>query len=604
MGDAIPTAALEVKDGAPERVTPRPRGRAALAHLRRLAALLRPYRRRWALATLALVLGGAVNLAIPQTARLAIDRAMAEGDVGALDLIAGLAFGGFVLLGALTLLRHYMMSWLGHRVVADLRHRTFEHLLRFPPGFFHERKTGELTSRLTSDIEALQSSVGSELSMALRSALTAVGGLVILTFTSPGMTGVMLLVVPPLAFVAVWLGRTIRSRARAIQDLVAQANGGLEEALAGIETVQAFGAEPVESRRYRDRVLGAFRAALKVAMARGAFVGSVQIGAFGAVTLIVWLGARGVIEGTLSPGVVVEFLAYTLMVASALATLAEVWGNVQGAVGASERIFELLDEVPTIRDAPDARPLASPRGELVFDGVGFAYPARPDVPVLDDVSFRVDPGETVALVGRSGAGKSTIAALTLRFWDPAAGAVRVDGHDLRALEIESLRGAIATVAQDPVLFSGSVRENIAYGRPDATDEEVRAAARDAHIAAFVETLPDGYETMVGERGVKLSGGQRQRVAIARAILADPRILILDEATSHLDTENEALVHQALERLMAGRTTIVIAHRLSTVKAAHRIVVMDRGRVVEEGTHDGLIARDGLYARLAKSQLEE
>ncbi len=600
MGGAIPAEAAAVKDGARKLGGAPPR--AAWSHITRLVSLLRPYRARWTLATIALVLGGAVNLGLPQTARVAIDDAVRNKDLAMLDLIAALALGGFVILGGLTMLRHYLMSWLGNRVVADLRDHSFRHLLRFPPGYFHERMTGELVSRLTTDIEALQSSVGSEFSLALRSILMVVGGLVILVFTSPTLTGVMILVVPPLSLLAVAFGRVIRRRSREIQDLVAEANGGLKESLAGIETVQTFNAEAIEAERYKGRVFAAFRTSLRVALFRGGFMGAVQVGAFGAMTLIIWLGAKGVVAGETTPGEVVVFLGYTLMVASSLATLAEIWGNLQRAVGASERIFELLDETPQIRDAEGARPLVAPRGALAFEQVRFTYPTRPDVQVLDDVSFRAAPGETIALVGRSGAGKSTIAALVQRFWDPSDGVVRVDGHDLRELQLESLRDAIATVAQDPVLFSGSIRDNIAYGRPDAPLEAIIAAARDAKIADFVESLPDGWETRVGERGVKLSGGQRQRVAIARAILADPRVLILDEATSHLDSENEALVHAALERLMEGRTTLIIAHRLSTVQKANRILVIDGGRIVEAGTHEELMAGGALYEKLAAQQL--
>ncbi len=592
MADAVQRATGRVKGG----------DRSAAGHFRRLVGLLSPYKARWILATVALAVGGAINLALPQAAKEAIDDALARGDKGSLDLIAALALTGFVALGAMTLLRHYLMSWLGNRVVADLRDRSFRHLLRFPPGYFHERKTGALVSRLTSDIDAIQHTVGSELSVALRATLTATGALIILFVTSPTLTAVMLFVVPPLSFLAVWVGRRIRRRARQMQDQVAQANSALKEALAGIETVQTFNAERQEADRYGARVYDAFETSRHLAILRGGFMGAMQLAAYGVVTLIVWLAGAAVIDGELSGGEVVLLLAYTLMVASSLASLASLWGNLQRAIGASERVFALLDEAPTIRDRDDATPLAAPRGAVDLDAVCFSYPTRPDVPVLTDVTLAVAPGETVALVGRSGAGKSTIAALIQRFWDPDRGAIRVDGHDLRALELDSLRAAIATVAQDPVLFSGTIADNIAYGRPDASVEAIEAAARDAHIAGFVAGLPDGFDAVVGERGVKLSGGQRQRVAIARAILADPRILILDEATSHLDTENEALVHRALERLMKGRTTFIIAHRLSTVKAADRIVVLDGGRVVEQGTHESLLSGGALYPKLASTQL--
>ncbi len=576
--------------------------RSTSGHLRRIARLLAPYKKRWLLATLALVLAGAVNLALPQAVRTAINDATRSGTTDSLDLMLGLALVGFVALGLLTFARHYLMTWLGQRVVVDLRDRTFRHLLKHPPGYFHERKTGELVSRLTSDIQSLQHTVGTELSMALRSALMATGALVILLATDAELTVTMLLIVPPVSFLAVWVGRRIRAAARKMQDLVAAANSGLKESIEGIETVQTFTAEHAEAERYQGRVIEAFDAALDVAVARGGFMGAVQIAAFSAVTIILWLGGRRVVGDSMDPGDLAAFLIYTVTIASGLATLSNIWGNLQRAVGASERIFQLLDETPAIRSRDNAVPLPSPRGEVAFEGVGFSYPSRPDVRVLDDVSFRARPGDTIALVGRSGAGKSTVVTLLARFFDIDDGAITVDGHDLRALELEDLRRAIASVAQDPVLFSGSARDNIAYGVVDATDEAIQQAARDAHIHDFITGLPDGYETLVGERGVKLSGGQRQRIAIARAILADPRILILDEATSHLDTENESAVQAALERVMDGRTTLVIAHRLSTVQDATVILVFDQGRIVERGTHEELLASGTVYPKLAAAQL--
>ncbi|MFT7578711.1 MAG: ABC transporter fused permease/ATP-binding protein [Myxococcota bacterium] len=588
----------------PDGATQAKADRSTKAHLKRLIGLLRPYRTRWILATATLLANSLVNLGLPQAVRIAIDDALKARDVDLLGLIALLGGIGFVVMGLLTAYRHYLMSWLGNRVVADLRAKSFEHLLRFSPGFFHERKTGELVSRLTDDIGALQHTVGSELSISIRSALTVVGGLVILFITSPYLTAVMLLMIPPISIMAVVIGRLIRRRAREMQDLVAQANSGLKESLSGIETVQTFTAEAIEAGRYRDRVFAAFRTSLKLAIYRGSFVAGVQIAAFSAVTVIVWLGGQAVINDELTAGAMTVFLIYTVMVATSLASLANIWGNLQRAVGASDRIFALLDEEPDIRDRDDALALPEPRGDITFENVDFTYPTRPDVQVLKNVSFGASPGDTIALVGRSGAGKSTIAALLHRFFDPQLGAVTIDGHDLRALKLENVRRVIGTVSQDPVLFSGTIGENIAYGCPGASDEAIQAAGVDAHVAEFVERLPLGYDTLVGERGVKLSGGQRQRVAIARAILADPRILILDEATSHLDSENEGLVHAALETLMTGRTTLIIAHRLSTVQNATRILVMEQGRVVESGTHAELLANGPVYRKLTRSQIVE
>lgn len=589
--------------------------------LRRLAGLITPYRGRWALATLALITGAAANLALPQALRLGLDRAVAAGDASALN---GVALGTLAVLAVLALMtfaRHYLVSWVGQRVVADLRVTTFTHLVRFPPSFFHQRQSGELVSRLTSDIETLQHAVGAELSMALRSVLMAGGGLTILFATSPSLSLAMVALVPPVGLASVVVGRRIRRRARAIQDELAQANRGLKEVIVGVETVQTYTAEAREVRRYAARVLASFRHALSVAMARGAFIAGAMFLGYGAVGVVLWLGARQVIAETMSGGELASFLLYTMFVTGALVTLAQVWASLQTAAGASGRIFELLDEVPAISDPPDARPLPPGDGRVVYSDVAFAYPSRPEVQVLKGISFEVPPGQVAALVGRSGAGKSTLAKLLLRFYDPDAGALTLDGADLRTLELRALRGAIATVSQEPMLFSGTVRDNIAYGAAgrgassqgadageptresavEPTDEDVRAAARAAMIAEFIEALPQGYDTLVGERGVKLSGGQRQRVAIARALLANPRVLVLDEATSHLDTENEALVHAALTRLMRGRTTIVIAHRLSTVRGADQILVIDEGRIVERGTHEELSAGPTLYAKLASSQ---
>lgn len=580
------------------------RERFAPSNLRRLFGLLRPYRARWLLSTVLLLAGAGVNLALPQAVRVAIDDALSTGDRAALGRITLMALGGFVVLGVLTGLRNYLMTWLGSRVVSDLRVRTFRHLLRHPPGYFHERESGALLSRLTSDIGALQHAVGAEFSIAMRSAVTVLGGVAVLTWTSPLLTSVMLALLPPLVIGAVWLGRRIRKRAREVQDAIAEANAGLKEAVVGIDTVQTFNAEPWELRRYGRRIEDAFESGIAVAVLRAGVFGASQALIYSAVAAILWWGGGMVIDGELSSGALASFLLYTLMVSGSLVSLADIWANLQRALGASLRVFELVEEDPAIASPADGHAPEAVRGEVAFEAVRFVYPSRPAVHALDGVSLQLAPGEVVALVGPSGAGKSTIASLLHRFHDPTEGRVLVDGVPLPDWDLDALRRAIATVQQEPVLFSGTIAENIRYGRPEATDEDVLQAARQACVADFVDRLPEGYESRVGERGVKLSGGERQRIAIARALLADPRILILDEATSHLDAENEALVQLALSRLLQGRSTLVIAHRLSTVRDADRIVVLDSGQVVEQGDHASLMADGSLYPRLvARQRLE-
>ncbi|MCB9593624.1 MAG: ATP-binding cassette domain-containing protein [Sandaracinaceae bacterium] len=570
-----------------------------LRRLLRLWDVLRPHLGRFSLATGALLVGGASSLVYPQAARYAVD----EGISGPhLDLIAAGLIVLFLLQAGVTWMRHYQMSWLGQRAVAEMRRRVFSRLLALEPGWFHTRSTGELTGRLASDVAVVEGVVGTEISMALRNALTLIGGVILLLIENAKLTGVMLLVVPPLMVTMVFIGKRIRQRSRSVQDRLAEASARVQEAIGAIETVQGFVREEDEAARYAEGVEAAFEAARRLAVWRGLFMSAATFAGFAAIALILWVGGHAVERGDMSGGSLTAFMLYTTMVAVSLGSLAGLWGSLQRAAGATDRLFEIIDAVPEIKSPADPTPLPPGGGELRLEGVTHRYPTRPDVTVLEGLDLVVRPGETVALVGRSGAGKSTLARLLPRFMDPTFGRIRLDGVDLRELALEELRTAIATVSQEPVLFSGTIAENIAYGAKDATQEEIEQAARDAYIDDLVRSLPDGYATLVGERGVALSGGQRQRVAIARALLAQPRLLILDEATSHLDAESEAAIQKALDKLLADRTALIIAHRLSTVRRADRIVVVDKGQILEQGTHAELMGRDGLYRRLVELQL--
>lgn len=577
-----------------------PKGK--ITTLPRLLALVRPHRLRFYVATAALLMGAGIGLVYPQAARYAINDGLSEQNLGFLNQIA-LAFIGLLLVQAMmTWVRHYLMSWLGERVVADLRQQVFSRLLALPVGWFFERRTGEITGRLASDVTVVEGVVGSELSIALRHIVQLIGGIILLFVTDPKLTGLMLLVVPPLSVGVVMFGKIIRKMSKAVQDRLADASAQVNESVGAIETVQAFVREENEVKRYSVGVEAAFNQAISLAQWRATFMSSTSFVGLLAVAGILWVGGGAVIAGDIEGGDLAAFLLYTIMVAVSLGSLASLWGSLQRAAGATERLFEIVDTIPDIRDQDDARPLPNGEGSVAFDGVGFTYPTRPDHKVLDHVSLDVAPGEVVALVGTSGAGKSTLTSLLLRFFDVQEGAVRFEGVDVKDLRLADLRGAIAIVSQEPVLMSGTVRDNIAYGRLEASEEDIIQAAKDAHADAFIREFPDGYDTVVGERGVKLSGGQRQRVAIARALLKDPRVLVLDEATSNLDAESEALVQEALARLMKGRTTLVIAHRLSTVRDANRIVVLDKGQVVEMGSHDVLMGEQGAYHRLVEHQL--
>jgi ATP-binding cassette, subfamily B, bacterial len=556
-------------------------------------------------ATLALVVSAAMVLVLGQGLRRLVDQGLRSGDTALLDHAVLALLGMVLLLAASTYGRFYLVSWVGERAVADLRRAVFDRIISLSPAYFETTKTGEVLSRLTTDTALLQTVIGSTFSQALRNVLTLIGGCIMMVVTSLKLTALIVVVVPLVVLPSVIAGQRVRRLSRRTQDKIADIGSYAEEAISAIRTVQAFTHEPVDRTRFRERVQDSF----DVSMARirmRALLTALIIGlAFGAVSVVLWFGGYDVIEGRLSAGDLSAFIFYALLVAMLLATTSEIYGEFQRAAGAGERLIEMLATVPAIAEPANPTPMPMPpQGRVAFEAVTFRYPARPDHSALLDFSLRVEPGETVALVGPSGAGKTTVFQLLLRFYDPAVGSVRVDGVDVRSADLGALRRRIGLVAQDPVIFGASAADNIRYGRPEASDDEVRAAAEAAAATEFLERLPEGFDTFLGEKGVRLSGGQRQRIAIARAVLRNPAILLLDEATSALDAESERTVQLALERLSAGRTTIVIAHRLATVLKARRIVVLNEGRAIAEGTHQDLIRENGLYARLAALQFAE
>lgn len=571
-------------------------------------ARLFPYIRRYphlVIGALAFLLLAAVTtLTLPMAVRRMIDHGFSAQDAGFINTYFSMLAGIAVMLALASACRYYFVITLGERVVSDIRRDVFDHVTQLSAAFYDANRSGEIVSRLTADTTQIKSTVGATASLALRNTILCIGAGAMMFITSPKLSALVLVAIPVIVFPMVGFGRKVRKRSRMAQDSLAEAMTFAGEAIGATRTVQAFNTEARAQARFSQAVEAAFSAARQSILARSILTGFAIAMAFGSVVAVLWYGAQSVLSGELSPGTLGQFLLYSVFAAGSLGALSEVWGELSQAAGAAERLSELLDEVPEIRAPQSPKALPSPAiGDIRFDNVHFAYPSRPDTSALTGTSFHVRPGETVAVVGASGAGKSTLFSLILRFYDTTAGTVFIDTVDVREADPADVRSRIALVPQDVTIFAGSVGDNIAFGRSGASQEDIEAAAMAAQAHDFIMALDKGYDTQVGERGTTLSGGQRQRVAIARAILRDAPILLLDEATSALDAENETLVQKALEGLMLHRTTIVIAHRLATVLRADRILVMDKGRIVEEGTHVELVARGGLYARLARLQFE-
>lgn len=582
----------------------KPRNR-SLKPLGRLLPYLSRYKGMVGAAIFFLVLAAVTTLALPLALRRMIDHGFAAQDGRFINNYFSMLLVLAVLLAIASAMRYYYVITIGERVVADLRREVFAHVTRLSAAFFDVNQSGEIVSRLTADTTQIKAAFGSSASVALRNTIMCIGAIAMMIYTSPGLSALVLCAIPVIVFPLVGFGRNVRRRSRAAQDTLAGSSAFASEMVGATRTVQAFGGEPFAADRYGQAIESVYSAARAAIRARAFLTGFAILLIFGSIVGVLWYGAQSVLAGTMSAGTLGQFLLYSVIAASSLGQLSEVWSELSAAGGAAERLAELLNEVSAVRD-PDM-PVALPapaRGAVEFDHVSFAYPARVSAITLGDLSLSVRPGETVAIVGPSGAGKSTIFSLLVRFYDPTAGRVKLDGVDISTVTLEDLRSRLAIVPQDVTIFASSIHDNIAFGAPQASREAVQAAAVAAQADQFISKLEHGYDTMVGERGINLSGGQRQRIAIARAILRNAPVLLLDEATSALDAESETLVQKALDGLMRDRTTLVIAHRLATVLKADRIIVMDAGHIVEEGTHQELVARGGLYARLARLQFHD